>query len=183
MKKSISLLIIAIIALTSSINANAWTDRNTFNLKGPVKAVYDETYANSNLYFEEDGTYIPPGDEYTETLPDVSRNSAGKIESLTNAGALWYIEYKYNKKGQVIKTERWDGNSSFTKTSYTYNAKGQVIKEIIKSGFSDVRGSKVVCTDVITYTYQKFDSYGNWIKRTAKVGRKSTVETRTITYY
>ena len=175
MKKSLLLLIVAIFTLTTAFDANAWTDRNTFGLKGPVKEVYDETYDNSNLYFEEDGTYIPPGDEYTETLPDVSRNSAGKIESLTNAGALWHIEYKYNKKGQVIKTERWDGNSSFTKTSYTYNAKGQVIKEV----FSPEDGYRTTTT----YTYQKFDSYGNWIKRTAKTGKKRTVETRTITYY
>lgn len=39
MKKSLLLLVIAIITLTTAFNANTqWTDRNTFNFKDLVKA-------------------------------------------------------------------------------------------------------------------------------------------------
>ena len=58
MKKTLSLLIIAIIALTSSINANAWTDRNTFGLKGPVEEVYENDNDYATLEFDEEGSLI-----------------------------------------------------------------------------------------------------------------------------
>lgn len=58
MKKTLSLLVVAIIALTSSINANAWTDRNTFNLKGLVKAVYENDNDYATLKFDEEGSLI-----------------------------------------------------------------------------------------------------------------------------
>ena len=178
MKKSLSLFIIAFIALITSINANAWTDRNTFNLKGPVENVYDDI--NGNLYFEEDGTYIPQEEDFGEE--QVIYNNSNKIESITIPPAEC-TDYKYNNKGQVTKTNLLCGNSDLTVTKYTYNTKGYIIKQIEQSGWSTTSGFKVKSTITTTYTYQKFDKYGNWIKRTAKTGRKSAVETRTITYY
>ena len=162
MKKTLSLLIIAIIALTSSINANAWTDRNTFNLKGPVKSVIGNNNCDEYLEFEENGDII------FEEDPDIywafiERDNNGRITHYPRE------EYTYNNKGQVIKTLVVGGGQESVTKRY-YNAKGQIIKEV-----TDGRTT--------TYTYQKFDKYGNWIKRTAKTGRKSTVETRTITYY
>ena len=170
MKKTLSLLIIAIIALTSSINANAWTDRNTFNLKGPVKTVYDN-YGNTIWEFDEDGDII------FEEVPDIywahiDRDNKGRIIYMER------LEFAYNTKGQVKETCGSGGGATF-QTKYTYNTKGQVIKEVNSGQGPDGRHR----TSTTTYTYQKFDSYGNWIKRTAKTGRKSTVETRTITYY
>ena len=179
MKKTLSLIIIAIIALATSINASAqWTDRNTFNLKGPVENVYDDI--NGNLYFEEDGTYIPQEEDFGEE--QVVYNNSNKIESIMIPPAEC-TDYKYNKKGQVIKTNLLCGNSDLTVTKYTYNTNGYIIKQIEQSGWSTVSGFNVTSTIITTYTYQKFDSYGNWIKRTAKTGKKRTVETRTITYY
>ena len=166
MKKTLSLLIIAIIALTSSINANAWTDRNTFNLKGPVKAVYYngsdyaslEFYKNGEIIFEEDPNL------YWATI---ERDNKGRINYMTMDG------YTYNSKGQVIETNHLGGGAEYT-IKHTYNAKGHIIKEITD-------GSEGNYTT--TYTYQKFDKYGNWTKRTAKNKYGTTVETRTITYY
>ena len=171
MKKSLSLLIIAIIALTSSINANAWTDRNTFNLKGPVKAVYGKYGAIWE--FKENGTlYLMEG---VDIIID-SRDKLGRITSIDASAIVSFYGYIYNQNGLLIKENYTGGNRAYQSTKkYTYNSKGQVIKEV----FSTEDGYRITTT----YTYQKFDSYGNWIKRTAKTGRKSTVETRTITYY
>ena len=172
MKKSLSLLIIAIIALTSSINANAWTDRNTFGLKGPVKAIYDN-YGNELWGFEEDGTLYSRGGVQ---IISNSRDKLGRITYIDASAITEFFSYTYNQKGLLIKESYTGGNRGWQSTTkYTYNAKGQVIKEV----FSTEDGYRITTT----YTYQKFDSYGNWIKRTAKTGRKSTVETRKITYY
>ena len=176
MKKSISLLIIAIIALTSSINANAWTDRNTFNLKGPVKSVQDKN--NGNLYFEEDGTYILSND-----WEEVSRDEYDRIESIgADMQGTYYI---YNNNKQVKSTSNLAGNSYSSETTYFYNTKGQIIKTIETTANHSVLGDEYNWHEktITTYTYQTFDKYGNWIKRTAKTGKKRPVETRTITYY
>ena len=165
MKKSLLLLIVAIFTLTTAFDAKAeWTDRNTFGLKGPVKAVQDQF--NGDFWeFEEDGDIIyEEGELYYECI---LRDDYGRITQIN--GEI----YSYNNKGQVEgKQIRWDNET------YTYNAKGQVIKAIFQG--SGPNGDYSYTT---TYTYQKFDKYGNWIKRTAKTGKKSTVETRTITYY
>ena len=164
MKKSLLLLIVAIFTLTTAFDANAWTDRNTFGLKGPVKAVDGD-----DLYFEEDGTlYLMSG----ERVIIESRDKHGRITSCRGARMPQFYAYTYNKKGLLI--EEWSTGGSCKSESiieYTYNTKGQIIKQ----NWDDC--------EITTYTYQKFDSYGNWIKRTAKTGRRSTVETRTITYY
>lgn len=172
MKKSLSLLIIAIIALTSSINANAWTDRNTFGLKGPVKAIYDN-YGNELWGFEEDGTLYSRGGVQ---IISNSRDKLGRITYIDASAITEFFSYTYNQKGLLIKESYTGGNRGWQSTTkYTYNAKGQVIKEV----FSTEDGYRITTT----YTYQKFDKYGNWIKRTAKNKYGTTVETRTITYY
>ena len=172
MKKSLLLLIIAIIALTSSINANAWTDRNTFNLKGPVKAIYDN-YGNELWGFEEDGTLYSRGGVQ---IISNSRDKLGRITYIDASAITEFFSYTYNQKGLLIKESYTGGNRGWQSTTkYTYNAKGQVIKEV----FSTEDGYRITTT----YTYQKFDKYGNWIKRTAKNKYGTTVETRTITYY
>ena len=171
MKKTLSLLIVAIIALASSINASAqWTDRNTFNLKGPVKAIEDQ-FNCEFLEFEENGDIIFEEDPQIYWAR-VDRDNKGRI---TYMGRMEYI---YNNKGQVSEAFcSAGGGSSLIK--YTYNSKGQVIKQVAIEHAPSGRKT----TSTTTYTYQKFDKYGNWIKRTAKTGKKRTVETRTITYY
>ncbi|MBR3831925.1 MAG: hypothetical protein IKJ52_11870 [Muribaculaceae bacterium] len=177
MKKSLLLLVVAIFTLTTAFEASAkWTDRNTFNLKGPVKAVQDKN--NGNLYFEEDGTYI-----LSEDWEEVSRDEYGRIESV--GADMQGTYYTYNNKKQVKSTSSLAGNSYSSETSYFYNTKGQIIKTIETTANHSVLGDEYNWHEktTTTYTYQKFDKYGNWIKRTAKTGKKRTVETRTITYY
>lgn len=173
MKKSLLLLIVAIFTLTTAFDASAkWTDRNTFGLKGPVKAVQDKK--NGNLYFEEDGTYI---------LEDVSRDEYGRIESI--GADMQGTYYTYNNNKQVKSTSYLAGNSYSSETTYFYNTKGQIIKTIETTANHSVLGDKYNWNEknTTTYTYQAFDSYGNWTKRTAITGKKRAVETRTITYY
>lgn len=167
MKKTLSLLIIAIIALTSSINANAWTDRNTFNLKGPVKSVQDK-FNYEFLEFEENGDIIFEGDPHIFG-GTIDRDSRSRITYMAGE------QFTYNSKGQVIKIIENTPSGPNT-YKYIYNSKGQVIKEVSADAEDEYR----ITT---TYTYQKFDSYGNWIKRTAKNKYGTKVETRTITYY
>ena len=170
MKKTLSLLIIAIIALTSSINANAWTDRNTFNLKGPVKTVIGNNNCDEYLEFEENGDIIFEEDPQIYWAR-VDRDNKGRIIYMT------MNEYTYNKKGQVAEVYLSQSGASVT-TKYTYNAKGQVIKSVTTGD-----GPYGKIREITSYTYQKFDKYGNWIKRTAKTGKTRRVETHTITYY
>ena len=167
MKKTLSLLIITIIALTSSINANAWTDRNTFNLKGPVKQVYDN-YGNAIWEFDEDGIYIKA--DYEESI---YRDRQNRITDIHDEDGMSGKSYSYNSKGQVIKIIESAPKDHIT-SKYTYNSKGYIAKEHCTGEWASY---------TTTYTYQKFDKYGNWIKRTAKNKYGTTVETRTITYY
>ena len=167
MKKLISLLIIAIIALTSSINANAWTDRNTFGLNGPVKTV-DNGYGDIVYRFYKDGSY--KSDQAQLSHDEYGRIKTIEVYSLEGMGSFAH-EYTYNSKGQVIKDAYTTGNGDDCTTEYKYDAKGRVIKETNDWG------------ETRTYTYLKFDSYGNWIKRTVINGKSKSTETRKITYY
>ena len=108
MKKSLLLLIVAIFTLTTAFDANAWTDRNTFGLKGPVKAVYDKNYTISNLYFEEDGTYIPIEDEFVSQ--GVFRDDLCRIIGIGYEYADGHY-FDYNTSGQVYKMSRIAGTS------------------------------------------------------------------------
>ena len=166
MKKSLLLLIVAIFTLTTAFDANAqWTDRNTFGLKGPVKEVYNEY--GSELSFDKNGKYII-ADYY-----QICRDKKNRITDIHEKGGLSGTSYSYNSTGQMIK-EVESAPSSQSIYKYTYNSKGNI--------------TKVDCIEkwdsyTTTYTYQKFDKYGNWIKRTAITGKERTIETRTITYY
>ena len=181
MKKSLSLLIIAIIALTSSINANAWTDRNTFGLKGPVKAVVSkcskghisEFNVSYKLEFDKDGNFIFSEDWLKDWA---NRDEEGKLICIGTIGDL--TEFEYSSSGKISTLKCYTGIGGFI---YKYNSKGHTIR-------FDFDGESAHAKDFgfplyATFTYQKFDSYGNWTKRTAKTGKKRTVETRTITYY
>ena len=175
MKKSLLLLVVAIFTLTTAFEANAkWTDRNTFNLKGPVKAVYENNSNYATWEFDEDGDIIcEEGDGVNG--PQLSRDKNNRIHSV----GYWnnYYIFSYNKKGQVSK--KIDVCELVENTiTYTYNTKGHIIKSVSK-----YPPAYEIPTEITTYTYQKFDKYGNWIKRTAKTGKTRTVETRTITYY
>lgn len=170
MKKSLLLLIVAIFTLTTAFDANAqWTDRNTFNLKGPVKEVND--YINGDLSFNEDGKIIYEEDPQI-FWARVDRDDYGRITYLSR------VDFYYNSKGQVERTT-CSGGGGFSESKFSYNTNGQVIKEV-ETGEAIGISKR---TTITTYTYQKFDPYGNWIKRTAKIGKKRTVETRIITYY
>ena len=169
MKKSLLLLIVAIFTLTSAFDANAqWTDRNTFGLKGPVKEVYENGSTDIFSEYDYDGTLSELNNNYW----DVSRNKKGRLIGFSMMGTQGY-HFTYNTNGQLIKLKIWAGSGTDYTRTFTYNTKGLIIKEIANEDGATTT----------TYTYQAFDSYGNWIKRTAKNKYGTSVETRTITYY
>ncbi|MBR3831556.1 MAG: hypothetical protein IKJ52_09970, partial [Muribaculaceae bacterium] len=55
-----------------------WTDRNTFGLKGPVKAVYENDYEYPSLEFDEDGDIIFEGDPNVYWA-NIDRDNKGRI--------------------------------------------------------------------------------------------------------
>ena len=101
-----------------------------------------------------------------------------RVKEFVSFGELWG-EYKWQRG-----SKEWaplDGRGYGLYENYKYDAKGNVIKTIFQYGAGDEWTE--------TYTYLKYDSHGNWIKRKVKStgnnpsGNKSTIETRTITYY
>ena len=168
MKKSLLLLVVAIFTLTTAFEASAkWTDRNTFGLNGPVKTV-DNGYGDIRYSFYKDGSY--KSDRAILSYDEYGRIKTIEVYSLEGMGSFVH-EYTYNSKGQVIKDAYTTGNGDDCTTEYKYDAKGRVIKETNDWG------------ETRTYTYLKFDSYGNWIKRTVINGKNKSTESRKITYY
>ena len=164
MKKSLLLLIVAIFTLTTAFDASAWTDRNTFGLKGPVKNVS----GTGELSFDKNGKYIKADYEGS-----ICRDKKNRITDIHDEGGMGGKSFSYNSKGQVIKII-FSAPTSQNIEKYTYNSKGDITKV-------DCIGKWDSYTT--TYSYQKFDKYGNWTKRTAKSKYGTSIETRTITYY
>lgn len=177
MKKSLLLLVIAIFTLTTAFDASAkWTDRNTFGLKGPVKQVISKCHNGSVSYkfeFDKDGNFIFSEDWLKDWA---NRDEEGKLICIGTIGDL--TEFEYSSSGKISTLKRYTGIGGFI---YKYNSKGHTIRFDFDGEYAYVKDFGFPL--YATYTYQKFDSYGNWIKRTAKTGKKRTVETRTITYY
>ena len=166
MKKIISLIAFAIVIMTSSSALAQSSDRNTFSLRGPVKAViYEDSF--ENLYFDKNGTFVDPNDMTT-----FNRDKSGRIidKYVTNEK----YSYKYNINGNVAEVFYSGGTSYYETTKYTYNAKGLPIKEA-HSGSDD--------NFTLTFKYHEIDSYGNWTKRTVTNDASSWIETREIEYY
>lgn len=182
MKKSLLLLVVAIFTLTIAFDASAkWTDRNTFGLKGPVKQVISKCHNGSisefnvsyKFEFDKDGNFIFSEDWLKDWA---NRDEEGKLIRIGTFGD--FTEFEYSSSGKISTLKHYTGIGGFI---YKYNSKGHTIR-------FDFDGESAHAKDFgfplyATFTYQKFDSYGNWTKRTAKTGKKRTVETRTITYY
>lgn len=148
---------------------NPHPDLKLFDLRGPVKKVSDQS--NCVFWsFKKDGEIIYDND-LGVYWSGIDRDKKGRITRLER------LEYTYNNNGQVAEVYGSGGGQESTK-KYSYNANGQVIKTIEQGC-----GLEGDFTTITTYTYQVFDSYGNWTKRTAKTEYGSNVETRTITYY
>lgn len=148
---------------------NPHPDLKIFDLRGPVKEVSDQSNCIF-LSFDKNGKIIYDND-LGVYWSGIDRDKKGRITRLER------LEYTYNNNGQVAEVYGSGGGQESTK-KYSYNANGQVIKTIEQGC-----GLEGDFTTITTYTYQVFDKYGNWTKRTAKTEYGSNVETRTITYY
>ena len=160
---------------------NPHPDLKLFDLRGPVKSCKKGTndYYRT-LNFAESGELTLTGwnnGKYKIHRKNgkITELSYNKHDLITGHG----YEFVTDNNGHIKQINSWDQDCS-DKYTFQRNDNGLVTKMIHRN--------ECAVDDIYfyttTYTYQKFDSYGNWIKRTAKSEESGTnVETRTITYY
>ena len=175
-------------------------DLALFDLKGNVKSVtYNENNANpiewvywrndqtpnpNSVSFTNDGKLITPNAS-TESSVQINRDKKDNITSIkvTHLSTDDSFKYNidYNSKGRLTILEKDDNlrNIDSWTYKYYYNSNGLINKCTLK-GF-DYDGNETSSTS--TYSYDSFDEYGNWTKRTVKTGDYKQIETREITYY
>lgn len=167
---------LTISTLTANNATPRWTDRNTFNLRGNVKDVFNGK-DNSKIYsFDKNGTYLDENDPEA-----INRDENGIISFLGFIGQG--SSFEYNDNGQVILERYTAGNSFIRETQKIYNSEGLIQEEQVKNIHLYMDGSVDIEEIVITYSYLEFDKFGNWTKRIAQTGTKKETETRIITYY
>ena len=142
-----------------------------FEVHGMVKTIKKFRQAETIMFNRagelilEDGRrpFLDPGEEdYENAYYD--RDKDGYISSW---GDFEYrIGYEW-KDGKVFSETGWDVEALMNvEFVYHYDSDGRLIK----------KGKD-------TYTYDSFDKYGNWTKRTIKSEGYTNTETRIITYY
>ena len=158
----IAVLLMAVMASATMIAA----DWGFYGLKGKVKSVtetevdsrYGEPYSFTRKFNASGKVLLGKGTK-------ISRDKKGRIIKISvysdEIEPMWLsTDYKYNAKGQVISSSG-NGLESYGSTTYEYDYEGQLVKEI-ESG--EIEGTSY--TSINTYTYDKFDSKGNWTKCT-----------------
>lgn len=177
---------LSISTLTANNATPQWTDRNTFNLRGNVKDVYNGDRSTKIHSFDENGTYILENDDGES----IERDEYGRISYIgvpvtLGSGRL----YQYNNE-KVQKEDYWGGAGTYGReTRYIYNSDGLITQEIIQEerypipGVGEDDDVPDISNYTTTYSYLEFDKFGNWTKRIAQTGTKKETETRIITYY
>lgn len=159
-------------------------DLTMFSLTGPVDSVcivHDDAGLEWQIEysFDSDGFLI----EIDGEEPECERNKQHRISTITlidseedDEESFTTIQMKlfYDNSGRVIKTESKSGDEQWIQ-NYFYDSKG-----LLKERDYDISGEK----EVQTYTYLKFDEYGNWTERLEKLkSMDQTIrQTRYITY-
>lgn len=163
--------------------ANA-SDLDMFSLKGPVDSICIKMNDagmewQSEFTFDVDGNLI----EIDGEEPNCHRGKDGRIDTIIledtaedDESLITSIEMKlnYDKGGRVVSVHSHSGEESWLQKFY-YDEKGLLQKkEDIYPDYSDM----------FTYRYLNFDSYGNWTKRIEKLTSmdQSVVQTRDIIY-
>ncbi len=146
------------------------SDLDIFLLKGPVDSVC-VTFNDAGLEWQTEFTFDVDGNliEIDGGEFDSTRDSSGRLKTLT-------IEYpaeddesvinaitlvvKYDSEGRVTAVESLTPDDPL-KRKYFYDKDGRLQR---------VEEENPDYTESMTYTYLKFDSYGNWIERREKLG-------------
>ena len=113
---------------------------------------------------------------------EITRNSRGHITSINSNIHDCFVNHKIardSKERVTIITLSYSETTYDTQLKFYYNSNGDIYKSTEQTLWFNGNTS----SETTTYTYQSYDDYGNWTKRTAKIGKESNVETRKITYH
>lgn len=165
---------VAILLFTTIGWAQQYHDAELDELKGHVKSyTMSNGDGSSTVNFTEEGKYD------RDDISNVVYNKKGYLVSCTidYMGAPCSFTVTYNSKNQPFKQVLSIGEGNITQ-EYTYNSDGTVKTEKIS-----MTAPEMSQTYTITYSYEPFDSHGNWTRRIATVGNQSETQTRVITYW
>lgn len=165
-------MMLALLVIPFAVQAQKrFHDVEIYDAKGPVSAI------SFNILFGDKTKF--------------SKN--GKLMDIKNAvydanGYLQYYEYEKNrmlvkvtnewKNGKLKKqiTEWWgrEGKTVHETANYYYNKKGEIVKvETISNGVNAT----------VEYSNYKYDSHGNWVRRTVSAMNAQMEQERIIEYY
>jgi hypothetical protein len=91
------------------------------------------------------------------------------------------LAFTYNDKGQRIEETEFGLSikPNLRKWIHTYNTDGNLKKQIYYAG-----ADTIIASDIITYSYTKFDSKHNWqVRKVYSKGKLTGIAKRSITYY
>lgn len=159
-------------------------DLDMFRLTGPVDSLCvvmnDAGLEWQTEYtFDSDGMLIEIDGEEIEC----ERDGENRIKTITLVDAaeddeneFTTIEMKlfYDKTGRVIRTEAMSADEQWVQ-NYLYDSNG-----LLKQRDYDIVGDE----EIQTYTYLKFDEFGNWTERLEKLKSmdQTILQIRHITY-
>ena len=178
-----------------SIRRNRVTpDLALFELHGPVKSVnkgYITGFADNGANFDKDGKVTSLNKiSYINKRGNITRDANGRIKS---------ISCREEEGWPTISSDNitYDGNNLPIKIYGKYlestgNSSLKYNNGLLASETNNFDGEGDITKSTITYTYLKFDKYGNWTSRKASFknydyegycNSHSETQTRTITYY
>lgn len=189
-KRIMMMLLMAVLA-SSTMMAADWA---FYELKGKVKSVttteIDSRYGEPFSFTKK---FTAAGKVIMDKGTKVTRNKKGRIIKISvysdEIEPMWLsTKYKYNSKGQVVSSSG-EGLESYGSTTYEYDYDGRLAK-VMQSG--ETEGTPY--TSINVYTYNSFDSKGNWTKCTIKstilydnneypTETSTITQTRKIVYY
>lgn len=173
MKKA-TFILIALFALVATAQAQKYHDAIVNEAVGNVKSITTSIGGMSEtIEFTADGRMVK------EAMSDRVYDANGYITSCTAEmqGVKGKLTITYGANHRVTKQQLSIMGGTVTQI-FTYDSKGQVSKEDMT-----MAGGGMSQSMTTTYTYQSFDSHGNWTSRTASMGGQTMNQTRTIVYY
>ena len=200
MKKLSVKLLMALLLISFTTTTISAADWGLFELKGKVKSV---TYKNHDKYgspcpyrwhddkgnevyvvsFTKDGKVIPPkGNKITRN----KRGHITMIESLCEdpigGGTTWLYQKVARDSKERVTIITSQGIEYGGQTKFNYNSNGYINKAVDKCYGGDES------TTIFSYTYESYDDYGNWTKRSIELKKEggeteTYTESREITYH
>lgn len=126
--------------------------------------------------------------QVSDIFSELKRDKQGRLLSYVAGDFDCYeaSRYTYDSTSGLLKTisnECPDSGSNVT--TYIYDSKGYAVKMEVKGSRGEMGEEPEPYESVKTFTYDSFDSKGNWTLRKGKDSTEKTewTETRVITYY